>query len=100
MIGLLFYLINAILNLLLIVLLVNVVLSWLIAFDIVSRRNAFVNTVWTFTTRVTDPLLRPLRRIIPPISGVDLSVLVLMLLIFFIQGALPYLHGMLVGSVY
>ena len=97
MIALIFTLIDAVLRLILIVLLVNVVLSWLIAFDIVSRRNAFVNTIWTFTTRVTDPMLRPLRRFIPPIAGVDLSVLVLMLAIFIVQGSLPYLQALLVG---
>lgn len=50
--------IDAILALALIVLLVYVVLSWLIAFDIISRRNQFVNTLWEFTNRVTDPVLR------------------------------------------
>ena len=84
-------LIDAILALLLVVLVVNAVLSWLVAFEVVSRRNAFVNTIWEFTSRVTDPLLRPIRRFIPPIAGVDLSILVLMLLIQFVRELLPRL---------
>lgn len=84
-------LIDAILALVLVVLVVNAVLSWLVAFEVVSRRNAFVNTVWEFTSRVTDPLLKPIRRFIPPIAGVDLSILVLMLLIQFIRELLPRL---------
>ncbi|MET0182384.1 MAG: YggT family protein [Caulobacterales bacterium] len=84
-------LIDAVLAILLIILVVNVVLSWLFAFDIVSPRNQFVGTVFEFTRRLTDPILRPIRKIIPPIAGVDLSVLVLMLLIQFIRELLPRL---------
>lgn len=82
-------LIDAILGIFLIILVVNVVLSWLFAFDIVSPRNAFVGTVYEFTRRLTDPILAPIRKIIPPIAGVDLSVLVLMLAIQFIRELLP-----------
>ncbi len=82
-------LIDAILALVVVVLIVNVVLSWLFAFDIVSRRNAFVDTIYNFTARLSDPLLRPIRRLIPPISGVDLSPLVLLLGIQFIRELLP-----------
>jgi YggT family protein len=53
--------------------------------------------VFEFTSRLTDPILRPLRRIIPPIAGVDLSILILMLAIFFIRDSLPYLQSLLIG---
>lgn len=75
----LFRLVDAIIQLLVVVLIVYVVISWLYAFDIVSRRNQFVYSVWEFCRRIVDPVLRPLRRLIPPIAGVDLSVLVLIL---------------------
>ncbi|MEJ0058703.1 MAG: YggT family protein [Terricaulis sp.] len=97
MIPPIFHLIDAILGLIVVLLLVHVVLSWLIAFEIVSRRNSIVGTVFEFTTRLTDPILRPLRRIIPPIAGVDLSILILMLAIFFIRDSLPYLQSLLRG---
>ncbi|MDX2238719.1 MAG: YggT family protein [Hyphomonadaceae bacterium] len=82
-------LIDAILALIIVVLIVNVVLSWLYAFDIISRRNAFVDTIYQVTTRLSAPLLRPIQRFIPPISGVDLSPLVLLLGIQFIRELLP-----------
>lgn len=100
MIPPIFRLIDAILGLVLVLLIIHVVLSWLIAFEIVSRRNQFVNTVFEFTSRLTDPLLRPFRRLIPPVAGVDLSVLILMLIIFFIRDSLPYLQVMLTGRGY
>lgn len=91
-------LLDAILALIIVVLIVHVVLSWLFAFDIVSRRNQFVGAIFEFTTRLTDPMLRPLRRLIPPIAGVDLSVLVLLLLIQFLRELLPWFGRMLIGS--
>lgn len=94
-----FSLASYLIGLLIVVLVVNVVVSWLYAFDIVSRRNPFVSSVYEFSRRISDPLLRPLRRLIPPIAGVDLSVLVLLLLL---QGvALPLLwwvYNLLVGA--
>jgi YggT family protein len=98
MIHILFELIRAILGLIQVILIVYVVISWLYAFDIVSRRNAFVNAVWEFTRRLSDPLLRPLRRIIPPIAGVDLSVIVLLLILWLLQAEVSYwLEALLVG---
>jgi len=99
MIPILFELIRAILGLIQVVLIVYVVISWLFAFDIVSRRNQLVYSVFEFTRRVSDPILRPLRRIIPPIAGVDLSVLVLLLVLWLLQAEVSYwLEGMLSGN--
>jgi YggT family protein len=82
-----------------VVLIVYVVISWLYAFDVVSRRNAFVNTVWQFTSRISDPMLRPLRRLIPPIAGVDLSVLVLLLVIWLLRDEVSWwLERLLIGQ--
>lgn len=95
----LFRLVDAIVQLFVVVLIVYVVISWLYAFDIVSRRNQFVYSVYEFARRITDPVLRPLRRIIPPIAGVDLSVLVLILGIQLLL--LPlwwWLYGVLIGT--
>lgn len=98
LIHIIFEVIRAILGLVSIVLIVYVVISWLYAFDIVSRRNAFVNTTWEFTRRLSDPMLRPLRRLIPPIAGVDLSVLVLLLLIWLLRDQVSWwLEGVLTG---
>lgn len=79
MIPFLFELARAILGLFQVVLVVYVVISLLVAFDIVSRRNQFIGSVWEFCRRIADPVLRPLRRLIPPIANVDLSVFVVLL---------------------
>jgi YggT family protein len=95
----LYPLVHAILGLLLIVLIVYVVISWLYAFDIVDRRNALVRTVWDFTRAIAEPMVRPLRRIIPPIAGVDLSVLILMLAIILVRdNVLPWLVNLIVAG--
>jgi YggT family protein len=99
MINILYQLIHTVLGLLVVVLIVHVVLSWLFAFDIVSRRNELVSGIWRFTSAITEPMLRPLRRLIPPIAGVDLSVLVLLLIIVLVRDSvLPWLVNMLVGG--
>jgi YggT family protein len=98
MIHIIFELIRAILGLITIVLIVYVVISWLYAFDVVDRRNAFVRSVWEFTSRLTDPILRPLRRLIPPIAGVDLSVLILLLIIWLLRDQVSWwLEAVLLG---
>jgi YggT family protein len=83
--GAVFWLIDTIIGLIIFVLVVNAILSWLIAFDVVNRRNRAVDWIWDLTSRLTDPLLRPLRKVIPLIGGVDLSPMVLILGLMFIQ---------------
>jgi len=93
MIPIIFRLADAVVGLVIVVLIVYVVLSWLFAFEVVSRRNAFVTGIWDFTRRLTDPILRPFRQLIPPISGVDLSVLIVLLLLQIIRDpVLPWLQ--------
>jgi YggT family protein len=98
LIGILFGLIDTILVIVIVILIVYVVISWLFAFDIVSRRNAFIYSIYEFCRRLTDPMLRPLRRLIPPIGGVDLSVLVLILVLQLLRALLPWLDGVLTGT--
>lgn len=83
------WLIHQLISLVFIVVIVNAVLSWLIAFEIVSRGNRIVHTLWDFTNRLTAPMLAPLRRVIPPVGGVDLSPLVLLLGLGFVQQLIP-----------
>ncbi len=90
LLGIFFELVRVVLRLFSVVLIVYVVISWLFAFDVVSRRNPFVNAMWEFCRRVTDPVLRPLRRVIPPIAGVDLSVMVLLLVVWLAGERLTY----------
>jgi len=61
------------------------ILSWLVAFNVVNARNDVVRGVWEFLHRVTEPALRPIRRILPNLGGVDVSPIILLLGIFFLQ---------------
>jgi YggT family protein len=61
------------------------VISWLVAFNVVNTRNDFVRSVETFLYRVTEPVLGPIRRVLPNLGGIDVSPIILLLLIFFIQ---------------
>lgn len=97
LLSIIFGFIDTLLGLLIAVLIIYVVISWLYAFDVVSRRNAFINAIWEFCRRLIDPILRPIRRFIPPIAGVDLSVLLLILVIQLIRQLLPWLLGVLTG---
>jgi YggT family protein len=99
MLSLIFRLADVFVGLVITVLIVYVVLSWLFAFEVVSRRNAFVTGIWDFTRRLTDPILQPFRRLIPPIAGVDLSVLIVLLLLQLIRDPLlPMLYAMVAGN--
>ncbi|MEM9878218.1 MAG: YggT family protein [Pseudomonadota bacterium] len=62
----------------------SAILSWLIAFNVINTRNAFVYQITDFLYRVTEPALRQIRRFIPDLGGVDISPIILFLLIGFI----------------
>jgi len=66
-------------------LIIQAVLSWLVAFGIVNRHNRAVAMVGDFLWRVTEPLLRPIRRILPDLGGIDISPVILILLLWFID---------------
>ncbi|WP_243370180.1 YggT family protein [Microvirga solisilvae] len=63
----------------------SAILSWLVAFNVVNTRSEFVRSVWKFLDAVTEPALRPIRSIMPNLGGVDISPVILILLIIFIQ---------------
>ncbi len=63
----------------------SAILSWLVAFNVVNTRNDFVRSIWNFLDAVTQPVLRPIRNILPNLGGVDISPIILILLIIFIQ---------------
>jgi len=61
------------------------ILSWLVAFNVVNARNDVVRSIWDFLYRATEPALRPIRRILPNLGGIDVSPIILLLGIFFLQ---------------
>ncbi len=62
-----------------------VVLSWLISFNVINAYNPFVRTLWQAVNAVTEPLLRPIRRFMPDLGGLDISPMILLLACFFVQ---------------
>jgi YggT family protein len=69
-------------------LIASVVLSWLVAFNVVNTRNRFIYVVGDFLHRITEPALRPIRRVLPNLGGIDISPLVLILLLYFLRDLL------------
>ena len=69
-------------------LIASVVLTWLVAFNVINTRNRFVYTVGDFLHRVTEPALRPIRSVMPNLGGIDISPVVLILLLYFVRDLL------------
>ncbi|MHB1101956.1 MAG: YggT family protein [Devosia sp.] len=67
------------------VFLIMIIMSWLISFNVINTRNQFVAGLWRIVNAVTEPILRPIRRVIPPVGGLDLSPIVVFVIIFFLQ---------------
>ena len=79
-------LLDVVLELYQIVLIVWVVLSWLVSFNVVNTANGFVRGAMNVLWRLTEPALRPIRRFVPMVSGLDFSPLILLLAIYFLRG--------------
>ena len=80
-----FYLALQILKLYSYVVITNVVISWLVAFNILNTNNRFVYSILELTYRLTDPLLNRIRRFLPNLGSLDISPIILLLLIWFIE---------------
>ncbi|MBA4801018.1 MAG: YggT family protein [Euryhalocaulis sp.] len=74
--GILCWLISTIIFLVQLVIIIQAVLSWLIAFDVINRHNQLVQSFWHFSNSLTEPILRPIRNVIPPIGGVDITPII------------------------
>ena len=68
-----------------------VVVSWLVAFNVINVHNNFVRTVLRILMALTEPVFRPVRRVIPPVAGLDLSPIVVFVVIWFLQYTIQYL---------
>ena len=67
------------------VVIISAILSWLVAFNVVNTRNRFIYMLGDFLYRVTEPALRPIRRFVPNFGGVDITPIVLILGLWFVQ---------------
>ena len=80
-----FYLVLQILKLYSYVVIANVIIIWLIAFNVLNTQNRFVYSLLELTYRLTDPILNKIRRFIPNLGSLDISPVILLLLIWFIE---------------
>ena len=80
-----FYLVLQVLKLYSYVVIANVVVSWLVAFNVLNTSNRFVYSILDFTYRLTDPILNKIRRFLPNLGTFDISPIILLLLIWFIE---------------
>ena len=80
-----FYLILQILKLYSYIVIANVIISWLVAFNVLNTSNRFVYAVLDFSYKLTDPLLNKIRRFLPNLGAFDISPIILLLLIWFIE---------------
>jgi YggT family protein len=93
-----FFILGALLDLLKWAIIISAIISWLVAFDIINLRNQFIASLSHFLESVTRPVLRPFQRIIPPLGGVDISPIVVILILVGVQNyLLPPLRDTLVG---
>lgn len=90
MAGPLFIVVNFIFTAFWWILIASIIMSWLIAFGIVSPHNPNVRATQNMLDRFTEPFLAPIRKIIPPVNGLDFSVLVALLLLQYLIQPLVY----------
>ena len=76
------------LNIYIYILIAAAVLSWLIAFNVVNTRNPVVHMIAELLYRLTEPVLRPIRNMLPNMGGIDISPIILFLIILFIQSVI------------
>ncbi|WP_077148457.1 YggT family protein [Sphingopyxis sp. KK2] len=74
------------LNILWWIIIVQAVMSWLLAFNVINTHNEFVRQLWLVLERITEPLYRPIRRIMPDFGGIDLTPMVVLILLIIIRG--------------
>ncbi|MCW5729550.1 MAG: YggT family protein [Alphaproteobacteria bacterium] len=84
------YILLLVIDLYIWVLIASAILSWLVTFNVINTSNRFVYMIGDFLYRITEPALRPLRRFIPNMGGIDISPVVLILGLVFLKQAIWY----------
>ncbi len=86
-------LLDTIISIYVFVVIISVVLTWLVQFNVINTSNQLVYMVGDFLYRITEPVLRRIRSVMPSIGGIDLSPLILLLVLVFVRSLLPELFG-------
>jgi YggT family protein len=84
------WLIDTVITIYIWLLIAQAVLSWLLAFGVINRYNRAVSVIGDFLYRVTEPALRPIRALLPNLGGIDISPIILVLILLFIERLLVY----------
>jgi YggT family protein len=83
------------------IIMIQAVLSWLVAFNVVNTRNDFVRQFLYALDRITEPLYRPIRRVLPDFGGLDFAPMVVLLLVIILQRILlPNIFASLIGAMH
>lgn len=97
--SILVYFVSPVLTLIVILIFVEVIFSWLIAFNIMNLRNPMMAQIYNTVRAIVRPILEPIRRIVPSIGGLDLSPIIALLLIQWINGyVVPSLYTLFGGG--
>ena len=80
-----FFLLDSVITIYLWIIIINAILSWLVAFNILNTQNRFVFSVLDVTYKLTDPALNKIRRFIPTFGSIDISPVILILLLMFLR---------------
>jgi len=81
----LFILIDSVITIYLWIIIINAILSWLVAFNILNTHNRFVFSILDATYKLTDPVLNKIRRFIPTLGSIDISPVILILILMFLR---------------
>ena len=77
------------------IIIIQAVLSWLVAFNVLSVQNPTVRAIWSGLERLTEPVYRPIRDLLPQMGGLDLTPLIVLLILFFLRSLIVrYGYGM------
>jgi len=86
------WLVDTIITIYIWLLIASAILSWLIAFNVVNTRNPIVHTIGNFLYQITEPLLRPIRAMLPNLGGIDISPVILIIALLFLRQLIFWLY--------
>ena len=94
-----FQILDVLIQVALMIILVQAVMSWLLAFNVISLSNDIVRGIWMSLEKLTDPLYRPIRRIMPDFGALDLSPMVVIIILIILQRILPTIYMSIASSM-
>jgi len=93
--------VQVLLNIVWWIIVIQAVMSWLIQFNVINTHSDFFRAVWNALYRMTEPLYRPFRRILPDFGALDLSPLVVLLILYILQNiVIPRIAIMIAGAAF